>query len=308
MQDEAIRKLLGKKPQNHLDFDAQGNVYQKYFNHITAQEVLKIEPYIWNTYYKFCFERNPFDRAISFYYFSKQNKPIKFDNWLKNNYYPNSSTNNNWHIYTINDKAVVGFVGKYESLLSDLTFICEKLNIPFDGYLPKAKGFFRDNQRPYSEFLNAEQMEIIRECNSSIIDLLGYNNENQNNHNISVVGKSKKQPENYTEEYYNQRGYLLQKQGKLDEALINYAQAIGINPQKYWAYYHTLGSIFAENNLYKEAVEAYYQAIKIKPDFSWTHYHLAVLLEKQGKLDEASTYYQNAFQLYPNLSYYKNKS
>ena len=31
------------------------------------------------------------------------------------------------------------------------------------------------------------------------------------------------------------------------------------------------------------------------------------LLQKQGKLDEASTFYQNAFQLYPSLSYYKNK-
>ena len=40
LQDEAIRKLLGKKPQNYLDFDAQGNVYQKYFPHITSQEVI----------------------------------------------------------------------------------------------------------------------------------------------------------------------------------------------------------------------------------------------------------------------------
>ena len=35
---------------------------------------------------------------------------------------------------------------------------------------------------------------------------------------------------------------------------------------------------------------------------------LAIYFKQQGKLDEASTYYQNAFQLYPNLSYYKNKS
>ncbi|NEQ72311.1 MAG: tetratricopeptide repeat protein [Okeania sp. SIO2C9] len=62
-------------------------------------------------------------------------------------------------------------------------------------------------------------------------------------------------------------GCLLQKQGKLEEALIAYAQGIGINPKKYWAYYHTLGGIFRENNLYGEATEAYYQAIKIKPDF-----------------------------------------
>ena len=123
-------------------------------------------------------------------------------------------------------------------------------------------------------------------------------------YNLGYQGRIKV---NHSEEYYNQRGYLLKEQGKLDEALITYAQAIGINPKKYWAYYHTLGCIFAENNRYKEAVEAYHQAIKIKPDFAWTHYHLAVVLEKQGKLDEASTSYQNAFQLYPSLSYYKNK-
>ncbi|NES76447.1 MULTISPECIES: hypothetical protein [Okeania] len=49
--------------------------------------------------------------------------------------------------------------------------------------------------------------------------------------------------------------------------MIAYAQGIGINSKKYWAYYHTLGGIFRENNLYGEAIEAYYQAIKIKPDF-----------------------------------------
>ncbi|NEQ36330.1 MAG: hypothetical protein F6K40_08560 [Okeania sp. SIO3I5] len=28
-EDKAIRKLPGKKPQNYLDFDAQGNKYKK---------------------------------------------------------------------------------------------------------------------------------------------------------------------------------------------------------------------------------------------------------------------------------------
>ena len=301
--DEAIRQLFGKKPQNYLDFDPQGNTYKKYFNHITAQEVRNIiKPSIWNNYYKFCFERNPFDRAISFYYFDyPQNRSIKFDDWLKNNYYTNSFINNNWNIYTINDKVVVDFIGKYENLRSDLTFVCQKLNIPFDGYLPKAKGFFRNENRPYHEFFNTEQMQIIRECNSNIIDLLNYGNENQKNHKISILDKEKdkekEQPGNYTEEYYNQIEYLLQQQGKSEEAMIAHVQAIGINPKKYWVYYHTLGGIFAENNLYKEAVKAYHQAIKIKPYFSLTHYYLAVILEKQGKLDEASTSYQNAIAL-----------
>ncbi|MGD1714613.1 sulfotransferase family 2 domain-containing protein [Dapis sp. BLCC M172] len=91
LEDEAIRKLLGKKPQNYLDYDVQGNEYKKYFNHITAQKIKSlIEPSIWDSYYKFCFERNPFDRAISLYYFSCRYKSIKFDDWLKNQY-PNLS-------------------------------------------------------------------------------------------------------------------------------------------------------------------------------------------------------------------------
>lgn len=89
--------------------------------------------------------------------------------------------------------------------------------------------------------------------------------------------------------------------------MIAYSQAIGINPKQSWAYYHTLGGIFRENNLYSQAVEAYHQAIKIKPDFPWTYYHLGMVLEKQGKLNEAVTYYQNAVRLYPNLFYYKNR-
>ena len=108
-EDEAIRKLLGKKIQNYLDFDVQRNEYKKYFNQITAKKIKSlIEPSIWDSYYKFCFEINPFDRAISWYYFNCQNKSIKFDNWLKNQD-TNSSLKNNWNIYTINDKPVVDF-------------------------------------------------------------------------------------------------------------------------------------------------------------------------------------------------------
>ncbi|WP_293150922.1 hypothetical protein [Okeania sp. SIO2C9] len=45
LEDEAIRKLLGKRQQNYLDFDAHGNEYKKYFNHITAKEIQSvIEP------------------------------------------------------------------------------------------------------------------------------------------------------------------------------------------------------------------------------------------------------------------------
>ena len=41
-----------------------------YYNHISAGEVKKyISDEVWNTYYKFCFERNPYDKVVSGYFF-----------------------------------------------------------------------------------------------------------------------------------------------------------------------------------------------------------------------------------------------
>ena len=190
---------------------------------------------------------------------------------------------------------VVDFIGKYENMLSDLTYVCNEFNLPFDGYLPKAKGFFRDHRCHYSEFLNSQQMQIINECNDKVIYLLY-----ADHHISSVLNPESSQQQTHSQEYYNQLGYTLQKQGKLEEALMAYAHSIGIDPRNYWAYYHTLGNLLRENNMYSKAEVAYRQAIKIKSDFSWSHYHLGGVLEKQEKFDEALTSYKNIINLYPS--------
>ncbi|MDR5638173.1 MULTISPECIES: sulfotransferase family 2 domain-containing protein [unclassified Thermosynechococcus] len=80
-QDERIRRQLGyPEPRNFraplVDYrlsDWLALFYQgskrKCNNHFTAAEVNNaINPDIWHNYFKFCFERNPFDKAISRYY------------------------------------------------------------------------------------------------------------------------------------------------------------------------------------------------------------------------------------------------
>ncbi|WP_293059378.1 sulfotransferase family 2 domain-containing protein [Okeania sp. SIO2B3] len=83
IEDEAIRKLLGKKPQNYNMIESGEE--KKYYNHIPAEEVKnQIGNSVWKSYYKFCFERNPFEQAISMYFFQTKSRSMEnFDNWLK---------------------------------------------------------------------------------------------------------------------------------------------------------------------------------------------------------------------------------
>lgn len=52
----------------------------KYYNHIAALSAMaRTDPTIWRGYYKFCFERNPWDKMMSFYWFVHRDKIPNLD-------------------------------------------------------------------------------------------------------------------------------------------------------------------------------------------------------------------------------------
>lgn len=135
-----------------------------FYNHAPAAFIKDCIPdQIWNSYFKFTFERNPFDKAISRYYWSTRTSdsrpPITdFLNSAGVHYL------SNWDIYTINDQIVVDFVGRYENLDDDLARIQEKLRLPAELKLPRAKGNYRKNLDHYSSVLSSEaraRIEIV---------------------------------------------------------------------------------------------------------------------------------------------------
>ncbi|MEM6965921.1 MAG: sulfotransferase family 2 domain-containing protein, partial [Bacteroidota bacterium] len=79
--DEEQRKLNnGRSPQNYFipfqyyNYDDWLKLFfrfkrKQFRNHNTAEEIKNnIDPNIWNSYYKFCFERNPFDKVLSHFF------------------------------------------------------------------------------------------------------------------------------------------------------------------------------------------------------------------------------------------------
>jgi protein O-GlcNAc transferase len=101
-------------------------------------------------------------------------------------------------------------------------------------------------------------------------------------------------------EAHSNAGVVLAGQGRLDEAVAAFRQAIGIKPHSAEAHSNLGGALAARGRL-DEAVEAYRQAIRIKPDYAEAYYNLGGALGAQGRLDEAIAAYRQAIGIKPDF-------
>ena len=149
---------------------------RKFYNHIPAYKVkCRVGSKIWNSYYKFCVERNPWDKTLSHYHMVNCRGKGKL---TLNQYIKRGGFCLNHFNYTDRldpQKIIVNKVVKYENLLVDLDKIFKKLGVPFEGTLNvNAKSDYRKDRRPYQEIFTQNQKDIISKIFKPEIDLHGY--------------------------------------------------------------------------------------------------------------------------------------
>ena len=146
-----------------------------FYCHIPAKraKALLNDNRIWRGYFKFAFDRNPWDRQVSAYHFRyrRTNNPPSFSRYMQRRHRP---WVNNYEIYSIDGDVCVDFVGRYESLEQELRRALSQIGIAFEQELPRAKGNFRPNGRNYREYYDDEEPELIRKWYAPEIDLLDY--------------------------------------------------------------------------------------------------------------------------------------
>jgi hypothetical protein len=133
----------------------------------------RIPARIWNSYFKFCVERNPWDKALSYYHM----KNYRADGKLTlEQYFARGRFRTNFEKYTDSKgRLLVDKVVKYENLSEGLGAIFSELGIPFEGSLgTRAKSEYRSDRRPCREVLTDSQMEIIAKAYASEIRMHGY--------------------------------------------------------------------------------------------------------------------------------------
>jgi tetratricopeptide (TPR) repeat protein len=91
-------------------------------------------------------------------------------------------------------------------------------------------------------------------------------------------------------------GIALNQQGKLDAAIPHFERARQLNPGSAEAH-NNLGAALAAQEKWSAAIPHYERALQLKPDFAEAHYNLGVALATQGKLPEAIQHFQQALNL-----------
>jgi tetratricopeptide (TPR) repeat protein len=93
---------------------------------------------------------------------------------------------------------------------------------------------------------------------------------------------------------------VLAMQGKMDQAVAHYAEALRLNPDLAGAH-NNLGLVLAGQGKLDQAVVHYTKALQLDPDFPAAHNNLGLALAAQGKLDQAVAHYAEALRIQPHL-------
>ena len=165
-----LRRKLTGKPMNS-DLKLIG-----FHTHITAEQTLKYLPkHQWDSYFRFCFVRNPWDRAISHYFWHIRGKTDheSLDAFIDGPHLQRAAAQSE-AIYCLNGNLAVHRLCRYEDAQAELNRLFEELNLEGNPQLPHTKRQFRSEKRPYQDVLTKAQGLRIGKIFEREIALAGY--------------------------------------------------------------------------------------------------------------------------------------
>ncbi len=98
---------------------------------------------------------------------------------------------------------------------------------------------------------------------------------------------------------HNNLGNALKSQGKIEEAIVHFNQALQINPA-YAKAYNNLGTALAAQGKTEEAIKHFGIALSINPGNAEAHSNIGVALATQGKIEKAIAHFKAALNLKPD--------
>jgi len=150
-----------------------------FYNHMPAEEVKDlVGSDIWDGYYKFCFDRNPWDKFVSWYAWkNRNNKYSSMEDFYQKGM---AGKVKGFELYTIGGRLAVDDVFKYEEMDVALKTITKKIGLKNELRMPDfiAKGGVRKERKHYSAIVDEKILASIDVFAAREIKLLGYSRVN----------------------------------------------------------------------------------------------------------------------------------
>ena len=145
---------------------------QRFSRHIPALLVRsRVSAEIWNTYTKFCVDRDPIDKTLSHYYMLRMrgDGTMTIDDYFRRGRY----CLNYRHYTDSQNRIIVDHVLRYENLDAELTRIFGLLGVPFSGQLlERAKSDATETRVDYRTVLTGQQIEVIEQVFAEEVAIL----------------------------------------------------------------------------------------------------------------------------------------
>lgn len=146
-----------------------------FYNHCSARMVRnRIDPEIWRRYFKFCVERNPWDKAISAYYWAHPAEPRPpIAEFLRQGYGKMPA----YDLYALDGWVAMDRVYRYEARDEMLGDLGRRLGLAGPLELPRTKTVsqrVRKDRRHYREVLSESDRALIATMAAREIAAFGY--------------------------------------------------------------------------------------------------------------------------------------
>ena len=166
----------------------------KWWNHMPAATIKEqLGQEVWDSYFKFCTIRNPFEKCVSVFEHLAKKRPVRrpalrstlqrlhlsaeqrrFLNYLEQR--PPIDRNK----YVIDGAFCLDDVIRYETLEADVARICTRLGVPFDRPIPRRKTKFRRPEATVQRLFSLEARELVEELFAFELDYFGYSFPEEN--------------------------------------------------------------------------------------------------------------------------------
>ena len=148
----------------------------RFYNHMPAAEVRQLAgETIWESCFRFCIERNPFDRVVSLYWWCHRREPRPSISEFLRSPQLQLLTKNGIELYTDSSgRILVDQILRYERLDEALEDVRLKLGLPEPLTLPRAKGGHRPEHQSWRDVLSPADRQLVEKQFRRELELFGY--------------------------------------------------------------------------------------------------------------------------------------